>query len=938
MISKNFSQKLFSRHPKKPLSETQSSVSLRVETLEDRMMLSTVDVFAAGATGQENMQLLVDGVVVQTVRGVQGDFDQRVFEQFTWNTDETISAAQLSVRFTNDFSDPETGLDRNLYVDRVVVDGRIYESEDSMTYVSNYWSENGLTSGRLGVEELNVSGQFRYSPYGENTLPVTTISVNALGTTGEERFQVLIDGVVEREFLASTTSTGYEVNLNRKIEFDQIRVRFINDAFDAATGRDRNLTVFSVDVLDLETGVAESRSPLQYGVLSTGTWLPDDGVVSGFGRGNTLHTNGFFEFQNAENRSFEGTRNNTTTNLFDAGRTGDWLNRKNGLSDYGGDGSGEDMIAEQDRPNARDISNALASGSSNDPNSLGLSDFTWLWGQFLDHDLSLSTHLEGAVVNGFGEISVNDPNDLIGPRNLRFTRSDFVLDQNGNRQQFNVLTSFIDASNVYGSSKERSDALRSFQNGRLKLSSDGLMPTNSDGLFNEDGGRPSPDLFLAGDSRANEHVALTAIHTLFVREHNRLAGVIKAQNPFFNDEQIFQLARKIVGAQMQIITYNEFLPALLGDFAPADEDFVYNQDIDPAILNSFANAAYRFGHTMLPTDLRMVAAGENGADSIPLRNAFFNPNFIREDSGRVDQLIGGAIQQQAQSIDNVLVDDVRNFLFGAPGAGGLDLAALNIQRGRDHGLPDYNSLREAFGLSRVTSFDQITSDTSLQQRLASVYGGDVDNIDPWVGGLAEDHVGEAAVGELFATIIATQFTNLRDGDRLFYQSDVAGLYRDKILRDEIRNIIDLDNFTVADVVSKNTSYNPTQRVFYATPQNRFLSVTAAGDTGAERFQVLVNGQILGTFRASTTVEQYTFSVPETFVAGDSVRVVFLNDLLTEDVDRNLNVSSIEVDGILVDPSSESVFSTGTWLAEDGIESGFGRGNSLNSNGFFEFVV
>lgn len=911
---------------------------LSLETLEARMMLSTVDVFAAGATGQENMQLLIDGVVVQTFQAVEGSIGQREFSQFTWETSETISADQISVRFTNDAFDATTGLDRNLFVDRVVVDGRIYESESSATFVTNFWGSNGLTSGNLGVEELNVNGQFNFSNSGVSTQTVTTVSIAAFGTEGGERFELLVDGEVQDVFFAAKTAQRYEADFDRKIEFDQIRVRFTNDAFDLSSGFDRNLIVFSVEIIDLETSQAESRSPMQYGVFSTGTWLAEDGVVAGFGRGNVLHTNGYFEFQNAENRSFDGARNNTSSNLFDAGRVDSPLQRKSGLLEYGGDGSGDEMISDQQRPNARDVSNVVASGSSNIANVNGLSDFTWLWGQFLDHDLSLSTTEEGAEVNGDGSIAVNDPDDPIGPADLRFTRSDFVLDEDGNRQQFNILSSFIDASNVYGSDQERADALRSFSGGRLKMTADGLLPRNGDGLFNEDGGRPNPELFFAGDARANENVALTAIHTLFVREHNRLAGVIADQNPQYSDEEIFQLARKIVGAQLQIITYNEFLPAILGQFAPADEDFAYNQDIDPSILNSFAHAAYRFGHTMLSTDLKLVATGGDSPDSISLSDAFFNPDFIRADSDRIDQLLGGAVEQQAQNIDNVLVEDVRSFLFGPRGAGGLDLAALNIQRGRDHGLPDYNALREAFGLARVTSFAQITSDVGLQQRLSDVYGGNIDNIDPWVGGLAEDHVAGAAVGELLGTIIATQFTNLRDGDRLFYRSDVAGLYRDGILREEIRNIIDLDRFSAAEVIGNNTNFRPMQSAFFAVPTEKFLAVTVSGDTGSERFQVVVDGQILGTFTTSTDVQRFTFAAPQDIEAGDSVRVVFLNDFRTEAFDRNLQVSSIQVGDVGVDPGSQSVFSTGTWRADDGVQAGLGRGNYLHANGFFEFIT
>src|SRR5262249_53886319 len=143
-------------------------------------------------------------------------------------------------------------------------------------------------------------------------------------------------------------------------------------------------------------------------------------------------------------------------------------------------------------------------------------------------------------------------------------------------------------------------------------------------------------------------------------------------------------------------------------------------------------------------------------------------------------------------VDTKIVGDLRNFLFGPPGSGGLDLASLNIQRGRDHGLADYNSTRAAYGLRRVTSFAQITSDPTLQQQLQTLYGN-VNNIDLWVGGLAEDHLPGASVGQTFARIIADQFARLRAGDRFWYQRDFSGA-----------ELYALDHTTLADIIRRNT--------------------------------------------------------------------------------------------------------------------------------------
>src|SRR5690606_25170937 len=156
--------------------------------------------------------------------------------------------------------------------------------------------------------------------------------------------------------------------------------------------------------------------------------------------------------------------------------------------------------------------------------------------------------------------------------------------------------------------------------------------------------------------------------------------------------------------------------------------------------NEFSAAAFRIGHTLLsPTLARLDNYGLPIVHGpLPLREAFFNLSVIT-DQGGIAPLLKGQASQRAQEIDNHIVEDVRSFLFGPPGSGGFDLSCLNIQRARDHGLPDYNTIREELGLGRVKSFAEITSKPEVQAALASVYP-DVDSIDPWVGMICEDHV------------------------------------------------------------------------------------------------------------------------------------------------------------------------------------------------------
>jgi len=338
----------------------------------------------------------------------------------------------------------------------------------------------------------------------------------------------------------------------------------------------------------------------------------------------------------------------------------------------------------------------------------------------------------------------------------------------GAREQVNLLTAYIDASNVYGSDEERAYALRTLDgSGRLKTSDGDLLPYNTVGLSNA----PSSALdtfFLAGDIRANEQIALIAMHTLFVREHNYWAEIIDGANPDLTGEEIYQIARSIVGAEMQAITYREFLPVLLGqDALPSYRG--YNSKVNPGIANVFATAAYRVGHTMLSENLlRLDSSLQEAAEGhIGLANAFFAPQEIADND--IDSILRGLSQQQCQEIDNQLIDAIRNFLFGPPGSGGFDLASLNIQRGRDHGLADYNQVRRDYGLRSVNSFSEINSDKDVAEALANTYSS-VDEIDTWVGLLAEEHVNGAMVGPTLSKILTDQFTRLRDGDRFYYEA------------------------------------------------------------------------------------------------------------------------------------------------------------------------
>ena len=471
--------------------------------------------------------------------------------------------------------------------------------------------------------------------------------------------------------------------------------------------------------------------------------------------------------------TFDGTGNNLQHTAW--GSDGVDLLRKSPVAYADGISS----PAGVNRPSAREISNAVSSQTTEAQNNRDLSNFIYAWGQFIDHDLDLTTSASPreafniAVPQGDPQF---DPLST-GTQIIPLSRSKYDpatgTSTTNPRQQVNTITAWVDGSMVYGSDATRAAALRTFSGGKLSTSDGNLLPSNTAGLANANDTHQTPDnqLFLAGDVRANENVELTSLHVLFVREHNRIADDIARRNPTLSDEAIYQQARLHVISKIQAITYNEFLPALLGPDA-IKQYRGYNANVNPGIATEFSTAAFRVGHTMVGNDVEFLDdQGNETRDALPLSQAFFNPNVVRETG--IDPILKYLASDRAEEIDTQVVEGLRNFLFGPPGAGGLDLPALNIQRGRDHGLADYNTVRAAYGLPRVQNVAQITSDAALQQSLQKLYGN-VNNIDLWVGGLAENHLPGSSVGQAFSRIIADQFTRLRDGDRFWYQNIFRG--------------------------------------------------------------------------------------------------------------------------------------------------------------------
>lgn len=497
-------------------------------------------------------------------------------------------------------------------------------------------------------------------------------------------------------------------------------------------------------------------------------------------------------------RRIDGSCNNISSlEHSQYGKAGITLRRV--IADHYSDGIG--ALAGLHRPNPRHISNVVIDQPGLLVSKDGLSSLTFTWAQFLDHDIDLSPETEE---HADVPLPDNEP-DFIRP--IPFKRSQFAAEtgQVNPREQLNVITAWIDGSNVYGSDHHRADWLRTFSNGKLKTSSGNLLPFNTlTGEFDSAIDPNAPEMggdrdgtvktYVAGDVRAAEQPGLTSLHTIFVREHNRLCDEMLGQG--LSDEEIYQRAKRRVSGIMQNITYSQFLPALginLGSYRG------YFPAVNPNIMNIFSTAAYRLGHTMVIPELPLVNDNCEKAGSISLFEAFFNPQLIQQQG--IDNIIKGLSATKQMEVDPFVVDDLRKFLFPIPGSPApfeLDLATLNIQRGRDHGLPDYNTVRQFFIGSLLTSIDQITPDPEIRRRLKEAYNDDINNIDPWVGMLAEKHLSGKSIGPTLNAILSTQFGNLRNGDFYYFENDPAN---------SANEVLDISKTTLRDVLMRNTGLN-----------------------------------------------------------------------------------------------------------------------------------
>jgi Ca2+-binding RTX toxin-like protein len=522
-------------------------------------------------------------------------------------------------------------------------------------------------------------------------------------------------------------------------------------------------------------------------------------------------------------------------------------------------------------PQAEAISAAVMALAPNDqshPSSFGVNELFDFFGQVLTHDVAEAS------------TAPTDPNGA--PTGILFidglpfpiARTPAVTDANGVRQQINEETSFLDLSFVYGNSQASESLARADlaghtgQSAKLLLGAGGLLPTIKEvgvdsgntslqvlAEFRPAGfaGLPDPatnpadatfeNLFYSGDNRVNQQPPLIALQTVWAREHNYQVDQLTptAVKYGWTQDQLFEAARAITEAEWQHVVYSEYVPKLLGANALSSYHG-YNANVDPSIINEWTTVAFRFGHdqssndyTLLNEDGSKVAVNDPAATdafTLTLGTAFALAAAAAAVPGAghsaadLDAWIRGLTAQSAQEIDGRVADGNRAALFGLGVT--ADLEAFDIQRGRDHGVNNYNDLRAGLGLTTYSSFDDFGAANDLDptrlQALKDVYGNDITKLDSIVGGLLEKHYMDSQLGQTFTLLNVLQFEALRDGDKDFYENRLAS---DPAL------LAQINSTSLADILERDTGADHIYHDAFATSTRVSGTGSVNGTTGKD---------------------------------------------------------------------------------------------------------
>jgi heme peroxidase len=468
-------------------------------------------------------------------------------------------------------------------------------------------------------------------------------------------------------------------------------------------------------------------------------------------------------------------------------------------------------------PNPRTISANIAGFNGLGDTLEDPMNSAWLYvlGQFVDHDID--KEVLNPAVNVDVTVPAGDPNFPAG--------TIIPLGGSAGPNAVNTVAGYLDLSQVYGSDEATDNSLR-----------------NADGTMKEGPGGSPPVVngaFVSGDVRVGENPELSGVTALFIREHNFWVGQLQQAHPNWTGDQLYEAARAITTAEYEHVITSEFLPALIGtDLGPYRG---YDPNVNPNVSMEFSTVAFRVGHSQVSGTQTRIDNDGNVVATQSLADAFFDTPAQSAGADNFNALLRNLSADPSQATDPFSADVLRNALSAPPQL--VDLIAIDIQRQRDLGLGTLNETRQALGFAPYTSFAQLSSDPTIQALYQQTYGS-IDNVDAFMGGLAEDHAPGAAVGPTFQAIIEDQFQRMRDGDAYWWQN--------QNLPQDIQNIV--ENTTLGDILARNTSTPALQQQVFIAAE-RHLSTVAPEDPDASQLVIGVddNGAVIAGGPADDTI-------------------------------------------------------------------------------------
>ncbi|XP_063411220.1 peroxidase-like [Mytilus trossulus] len=576
-------------------------------------------------------------------------------------------------------------------------------------------------------------------------------------------------------------------------------------------------------------------------------------------------------------------------------------------------------------PLARDISVKVHTVSDSTTQMNDLSHFSMEFGQFVSHDIQMNALSKGRYLSNLNccespqrrncfpiPLPTNDPFYSTFNRTcMNFVRalgSTNLECELGPRQQLNMNTHYLDGSAVYGSNKATADSLREFNGGRLKTSTNNqLLPKDipNKSSCKLPAGNPNIKCFLAGDPRVNQQPALIALQTIWMLEHNRIAKTLEQMNDDWVEEKVYQETRKIVIAMIQHVTYNEYLQHILGNQQMIDLDLKpmpsgyftgYDSTTKPQIRNGFSAAAFRFGHSMVRQ--RLAYNGPLHSNQNPLlHNEFLKPDKIYDANGGISSVTRGLYGEFSQKVDRKMTKELTERLFERTHGFGGDLAAVNVQRGRDHGIASYNIWRM---VCELTPADDFTAgvlgglehhSTAEARALANTYSSPWD-IDLFTGGVSETPIPGGKVGPTFACMIGLQFRALKFGDRFFYESNTDVKFTPTQLT-EIKKV------TMAKIICENTNINsiPSDVFRKTSASNPEISCSSLPELNLQKWKNCVDGGWSSFVKKNRCVKMRVCNKPKPNscgkrCVGSPVQFTCLNNIKTRKNRKLPNISGL----------------------------------------------